>query len=165
MQPTKLFCRALLLLLLANPTVRAADEFPMVIVDEFKFGAIVPNKIGSCIMAFDTGLFTNDFTHLCPARPGTPGFYYIVAPKNTLMRVTLPTYTHPDNYYSFVPKGEINNRDGVKKTVNANTTAIIDSGTSGVLELRVGGTLNVLSHLSPSTDYTKLLTVDIEATP
>ena len=164
MCPINKIRHAILLLFLVPCVGYSADTFPFIVVDEFKFGNIVPRP-GKCVMAHDTGLFTNDISHICPSRIGRPGFYYIVVPKNSLMRVTLRTFTHPDHYYTFTPAGEINNRHGTKKQMVAETTTIIDSGDDGVLEMRVAGTLDVLSPLSPSTDYSKLLTVDIELTP
>ena len=115
-------------------------------------------------MAFSTGIFTSDFSNTCPTHNGLPGHYRVLAPKNTFMRITPYTFTYPGNLFTFKPTGEVSS-DTETKTMIANNVTIIDSGASGILDIHVGGILNVTVPLNTSSSYLVDLEIDISISP
>lgn len=129
------------------------------ILQALRFGEVVPIT-GRCEMNYNTGGFTSDFNNTCPAKIGSPGQYKIITEKNTLVRITPFTFTYSGNLFTFTPSGEVTN--GVDtKVLTPNNVTIIDSGTTGVVDMKVGGILNVTVPLTTSNSYLVDLEVEI----
>lgn len=132
-------------------------------LQELRFGIVIPIT-GQCEMNFNTGAFTSDFNNTCPDKLGSPGQYKIRADKNTLVRITPYTFTYAGNLFTFTPSGEVSN--GIEtKILNANNATIIDSGPTGLIDMKIGGNLNVALPLTTSNSYIVDLEIDIIENP
>lgn len=155
---------ALVAMFLSSLTVPVlADGHATAIIQPLRFGEVVP-IIGSCEMDFNNGSFTPDFNNTCPAKLGSPGQYKIIVEKNTLVRITPFTFTYAGNLFTFTPSGEVTNGVETKALVPNNAT-IIDSGSTGIIDMKVGGLLNVTVPLTTSNSYIVDLEVDIVVVP
>ena len=133
------------------------------IIQALRFGTVTPIT-GRCVMDHSTGAFTSDFNNTCPGIVGSPGQYKIVTDKNTLVKITPFTFTYASNLFTFTPSGEVTN--GVDtKVLTPNNATIIDSGSTGVIDMEIGGTLNVTVPLTTSNSYIVDLEIDIVDTP
>ena len=140
-----------------------ASDYGVAILQPIKFGKVLP-IIGRCEMSFETGIFSSDLSNTCPVLNGRPGEYRIVAPRNTLVRITPYTFTYAVNMFTFTAKGKVSNST-VTKFFTANNATIIDSGATGVIDMKIGGILNVMSPLTTSNSYPVDLEIDIVVMP
>jgi hypothetical protein len=162
----KSFRNVIILMICATVSVNIslhALEFPNNVSKELRFGAIVPTT-GKCTIAHDTGQFTSDHKNICPSINGQPIHHIIIAPENTLIRVTPSRFTYAGGIFTFTPNGVIVS-DTETKTLISGSAAIIDSGPSGRLDMYVGGILNVAAPLSTSSSYEVTLEIDIIENP
>jgi len=138
-----------------------ADINGTAIVQSLRFGTVTPIT-GTCIMNYNTGMFTSDFNNTCPTIIGSTGQYKISADANTLVRITPYTFTYASNLFTFTPSGEVTN--GIDtKILTPNNATVIDSGSTGIIDMKVGGTLKVMSPLTTSNSYIVDLEIAIVA--
>jgi len=130
-------------------------------IQALRFGTVIPIT-GTCIMDYNTGIFTSDFNNTCPTIIGSTGQYKISADANTLVRITPYTFTYAGNLFTFTPSGEVTN--GVDtKVLTPNNATVIDSGSTGLIDMKIGGTLKVTAPLTTSNSYIVDLEVAITA--
>ncbi len=118
---------------------------------------------GYCTMSHEDGSFSD----LAPAvmyglgGPATPGRYAIVANPNQQISITLLQRDDQGDGIMFIPQGEV-----ISKTETHTLTAVvaqeIDSGTSRVINIHVGGRLFVLSSIAPGSNIEFTLVDGIE---
>jgi hypothetical protein len=136
-----------------------AGEFPSSTAHELRFGAIVPTT-GRCEMSHETGIFTSDYKNICPSSPGRPLKHIILAPKNTLIKITPHTFIYPGGVFIFTPTGVVKSATETVTLLDDNPS-VIDSGDSGRLEIIVAGVLDVYVALTPGSSLPVELLVDI----
>ena len=121
--------------------------------DEIYFGAMLFIQ-GNCTMSHVDGSFSNiNPAMMCGASgKGTPGHYSIVAEPNRMVSIKIIQRDNQGDGLLFVPTGELIS-DVETLAITPGTDQEINSGVSGVVDIRVGGSLYVLSPLSPGVDY------------
>jgi len=115
---------------------------------------------GSCLMAYDTQVVTNlTPQNICVSNSGTTGGYRVFANPNKQVQITVKSHGDSGNGIIYVPDGQIVS-DFESALIIADTTKTINSGTSGIIDITIGGRLTINSTLSASNSYTELFDIE-----
>jgi len=109
--------------------------------------------IGICELNAESKTLNNRVGRLCTNPTGIPGYYVLMAEKNTLVRVTISSKTSAYPELNFVPSGVISNDLNDKKLFSDGKVEIINSGNSGDIHIYVGGEMVASSRLNGATKY------------
>ena len=124
---------------------------------EIDFGEVmfVP---GNCTMNHQTGAFTltNPAGKCGGYGNGTPARYVIIANPNKQVRIKLLQRTNSGDGYLFIPAGEIIS-DTETLSITPDIAQDIDSGTSGIIQINMGGSLYWSLPIAPgiNVDFTR----------
>lgn len=143
---------------LTNATANAAEP-PLITMKQLDFVKFMPVS-GRCDMPHDTGIFVNDAANICTSTAGYPGHYRIMATPNTVVDVTVYTYVDPDNPLTFKPAGIVRSSVETKALLN-DLTSSLNSGSSGRIDVYIGGVVTLTDSVPSSTSFDTLLTMDI----
>jgi hypothetical protein len=122
------------------------------IVKNIHFGAIlfIP---GNCQIDSNTAIITNlSPSTTCFNSTGTRGHYVIVANPNKQISIKINQRDNVGDGFVFIPNGELVS-DAETLNITINVEQQIDSGTSGVVDIYIGGLFLSSEQLLPSTDY------------
>jgi hypothetical protein len=115
---------------------------------------------GSCLMAYDTQVITNITSqNICINSSGTTGGYRVFANPNKQVQIKLNSHGDSGNGIIYVPDGQLVS-DIANALIIADTTKTINSGTSGIIDITIGGRLTINSMLSSSSAYNELFTIE-----
>ena len=115
---------------------------------------------GSCLMAYDTQVITNLTPHnICASNSGTSGGYRVFANPNKQVQITIKSHGDIGNGIIYVPDGQIVS-DFESALIIADTTKTINSGTTGIIDITIGGRLTINSTLASSSNYNELFEVE-----
>lgn len=137
-----------------------ADITPYLTTDkEISFGHVLFIS-GNCTMSHTDGTFTlsNPDVMCGYASKGVPGRYVIIANPNRQISINILQRNNDGDGFIFIPEGEfISDFETVAITVNV--AQQINSGTSGVVNIQVGGRLFINSQTTPNSNF-NLIKVD-----
>lgn len=137
---TKLLIKPCIALALCVLCTAAYAITPSLNIDqEISFGQVMFTQ-GNCTMSHIDGEFSNTSPqNKCGGYGrGTPGRYVIIANPNKQIRIQLLQLSDLGNGYLFTPSGELVS-DTETLTITPGIAQDIDSGTSGVVRINVGG--------------------------
>lgn len=126
-----------------------------------RFNKLMP-VYGTCELDVVTKKLINHTGKLCTAALGQPGYYILVAEKNTLVRITINKKESPHSGFDYSPKGIIKNDLNEEVVFSHGTVTIINSGNSGDIHIYVGGEVVAQSRLSGATKYNVEFDIDFE---
>jgi hypothetical protein len=112
-------------------------------VQEIDFGELL-GLTGTCLLDHDSGLITDGGGSLCPFpndRYGTPGKYQIVATPNTNVEILIDRRPNSGDGISYTPSGIFQVFGESDTNITAEITQTINSGSTGVITILLGGTL------------------------
>jgi len=117
---------------------------------------------GGCDMAYDTKTIVNNTSaNICIDPEGQLGKYRITADPSIPITITVKTHNDDGSGIIYVPNGQAVS-DTESKLLSANIATVIDSGTSGFIDITLGGRIQVSVTLSASSSYDE--SFDIEFT-
>ena len=125
-------------------------------ITDLDFDQVLPTR-GECEIDEDTGIITDrGASTLCAhASVGTPAHYRLFGVPNQDydIRVNL-LYVNGTDGFSYIPVGSMSSDATTLATVT-DTFVTIDSGTSGIIDIKVGGVFSVshLANLTGGVDY------------
>jgi len=144
--------------LFSLPTV--ADITPYIVETQTLYFGNVIFVPGSCQMAYDTQVISNlTVQNICATSLGTTGGYRIFANPNKQVQIKINSHTDSGNGIIYVPDGQLSS-DVENTLVIADTTETINSGTSGIIDITLGGRLTINSTLSSLTLYNELYDIE-----
>ena len=130
------------------------------------FGARIVPQTGSCHLDYDTSLLTSTAGNICVNnQSGTRGHFKVFATPHTTVRIVVRPHNDDGNGVAFFPDGVIFSDSTTPIAFVENSTTNIDSGTSGIVEIYIGGVLTLVSKTSSSTTYTFLNEIDFIEIP
>lgn len=136
-----------------------AAEPPMVTLQQLDFGDFIPIA-GQCDMPHDTGIFVVNPSLVCTSPTGRPGHYRINATQNTVVSITVYTYTDPMNPITYKPTGIVQSSVETKALIN-DITSNINSGSSGRIDVYLGGLVTFSASNPAGMSFDTMLTMDI----
>lgn len=137
--------------LLSFPAISAPFLIELNTVD---FNEILPIS-GSCDLDYDTGVISPvGSSQMClPSPTGTPAHYRIVAAPNLNFNVRVNTrFNSIGDGMSFVPAGKITS-DINDITISPGATHVVNSGTSGVINIKFGGRLTLNTAFAANSQF------------
>ena len=115
---------------------------------------------GSCQMAYDTQVITNLTPQkICSNSTGTVGKYQVFANPNKLVQIKIKSHHDTGNGIVYVPSGELDS-DFQTTLFIADINHTINSGTSGIIDITIGGRLTINNMLSSSSVYSELFEIE-----
>lgn len=155
----KLFLSFISLLLLCMSLPSHAIEPYITETNRLHFGELIYIP-GGCVMDYDTRLLTNNTpANICITSHGQLGKYRIFSNPNTTVSINVKAHNDDGSGIIFVPEGRAIS-DAENKTFLANTGFTIDSGTSGIIDIHVGGRIQINAILSSNTNYLEDFDID-----
>jgi len=140
------------IVLLFSPIIAFAAPI-LSVINDISFGDVL-GKTGSCELDAITTIIGNQTGSLCLYnQTGTPGRYLIVSSSNTIIRIRVNTKTNSGDGITFVPSGVYLVTGEADVTLLPNTYQDIDTGSTGILEIKLGGVLAASQELSFGTTY------------
>jgi hypothetical protein len=127
------------------------------------FGAKILPGFGACDLAYDTSVLSNASGNICSGTTGSRGHYKVFAAANTTVRIVLNAHNNSGDGLIFYPNGVVFSDSTAPIAIDGNTIWI-DSGTSGIVEIYVGGTLTLVSKPSVSKTYNFTFEIDYSET-
>jgi len=124
------------------------------------FGNQIVPGFGACDLAYDTSVLTNTSGSICSGTTGSRGHYKVFAAANTTVRIVLSAHNNNGDGVIFYPVGVVFSDSTAPVPFLEQNTINIDSGTSGIVEIYVGGTLTLVSKPSVSTSYNFTYEID-----
>ena len=125
------------------------------------FGAKIIPQIGSCDMTYDTSILTNSSGNTCTSGlTGNRGHYKVFATPNTTVRIVVKPHNNTGDGVVLFPYGVIFSDSTANIPFVDNATTNIDSGTSGIVEIYIGGTLTLVSKPNTSQTYNFSFEID-----
>jgi hypothetical protein len=124
------------------------------------FGDQIVPSLGACDLAYDTSVLSNSSGAICSAATGSRGHYKVYAAPNTTVRIVVKPHNNSGDGVVFFPEGVIFSDSTPAISYLDNNTTNIDSGTSGIVEIYVGGNLTLVSKPSVSTSYNFTYEID-----
>jgi hypothetical protein len=125
-------------------------------MQELEFGELM-GFTGSCILAYDTKILSDNGGSLCPfpnVRYGEPGEYLIVANFNTDLEIMIVSRPSDGDGISYTPAGIYRVHGEADTAIIADQNQTISSGTTGVITIILGGTLTLTSNKAFASLYT-----------
>lgn len=118
---------------------------------------------GHCTMDHDTGAITASTpSKMCGSNGnGTRGYYSIIANPNKQISFKINQRNNEGDGFLYIPAGELVS-DTETIVITPNVAQQINSGSSGVVNIYLGGQFFIVSQASPSTNYTIMKTDGIE---
>ncbi len=114
---------------------------------------------GACKLAYNTQVITNlTSQNICTNSSGSAGVYRIFANPNKQVQIKLNSHSDSGNGILYVPDGQLVS-DVASAIIIADTTQTINSGTSGIIDITIGGQLTISSILTPASIYNELFTI------
>jgi len=115
---------------------------------------------GSCLMVYDTQVINNlTSSTICTNSTGTAGTYQIFANPNKQVQIKIKSHGDTGNGIIYVPNGELVS-DFESALIIADTTKTINSGTSGIIDITIGGRLTINSMIASSASYGELFEIE-----
>lgn len=124
------------------------------------FGNQIVPSLGACDLAHDTSILNNTSGNICSAASGNRGHYRVFAAPNTTVRIVVRPHNNSGDGVIFFPFGVVFSDSTGDIAYIENNTTNIDSGTSGIVEIYVGGTLTLVAKPSVSTSYNFTFEID-----
>jgi hypothetical protein len=124
------------------------------------FGNQIVPSFGACDLAYDTSVLTNTSGSICSGTTGSRGHYKVFAAANTTVRIVLSAHNNDGDGVIFYPVGVVFSDSTAPIAYLEENTINIDSGTSGIVEIYVGGTLTLVSKPTVSTNYNFTYEID-----
>jgi hypothetical protein len=129
---------------------------------EISFGLVlfIP---GNCTMDHNSGAITvSNPSKMCGSNGnGVRGYYTIIANSNTQISIKISQRDNEGDGFLYIPAGELVS-DFETVVIIPNTTQQIDSGSSGVVNIFLGGQLLIVSPTTPSSNITFTKVAGIE---
>lgn len=124
------------------------------------FGSVIP-VIGHCVLDENTSVVTSP-SSICLG-PGSRGHYKIHGDANQLIKVTLNNVVDVATGINFNPVGRLVNNlgDDISAPI-AGVETWIRIGSDGIIDIYVGGTLNLNQRTETSTPYILQYDIDYE---
>lgn len=118
---------------------------------------------GNCTMSHETGLITvSNPSQMCGSNgKGIQGYYTIIANPNKQISFRIDQRDNEGDGFLYVPAGELIS-DFETVTIIPNSTQQIDSGSSGIVNIYLGGQLFIVSPTTPSSSFTLTKVAGIE---
>lgn len=125
-------------------------------VNDVEFGELLPTS-GRCQMDATTGAISDvASSNICSHTvSGTPATYRLFGVPNTLYEFRVnQLISAGENGFSFTPQGVVVSDAESKPTVTGSYVSV-DSGTTGIVDVKVGGVFSILytANLEGGTDY------------
>lgn len=129
---------------------------------EISFGLVL-FIAGNCTMSHETGAITvSNPSKMCGAYGGgIRGHYTIIANPNKQIRFKMDQRDNEGDGFLYIPAGE-SVSDFETVVIIPNTIQQIDSGSSGIVNMYLGGQLLIVSPTTPSTSVTFTKVAGIE---
>jgi len=124
------------------------------------FGNNIIPQTGSCEMAHDTSILTNLSGNVCSTSTGSRGHYKIYSTPNTTVRIVVRPHNNSGDGVIMSPDGVIFSDSTAAIAFVEHATTNIDSGTSGIVEIYIGGTLTLVSKPNTSQTYNFSFEID-----
>ena len=123
------------------------------------FGSLIYIS-GGCVMAYDTKLITNVIgSNICISEEGQLGKYRIYADPHTDITITVKSHNDNGNGIIYVPDGEVTN-DIESKLIIADIGITINSETSGIIDINLGGRIRINGILSSNNNYSENFSIE-----
>ena len=121
---------------------------------EISFGLVL-FIAGNCTMSHETGAITvSNPSKMCGAYGnGIRGYYTIIANPNKQISFKMDQRDNEGDGFLYIPAGELVS-DFETVVIIPNTSQQIDSGSSGIVNIYLGGQLLIVSPTTPSTSIT-----------
>lgn len=143
----------IIVVLLFSPIVAFSAPY-LSALDDISFGELL-GKNGSCELDATTNIIGNHTGSLCLYnKTGTPGRYLIVSSPDKIIRIRINTKTNSGDGITFIPSGVYRVTGEVDVAIVANQYQNIDTGTTGILEIKLGGVLAAQIELSLASTFT-----------
>ena len=135
-------------------------------VSTTSFGANIAISTGTCELAHDTSILTNLSGLVCTTTSGAGrGHYKVYATPNTTVRIVVKPHNDSGDGVIFAPDGVIFSDSVADIAFIENATTNIDSGTSGIIDIYVGGVLTLISKQSTTTTTNFFYEIDFSEIP
>jgi hypothetical protein len=135
-----------------SPIIAFSDPY-LNVIDDISFGSLL-GKTGSCELNAITKVIDNQSGNLCLYNEtGTPGRYLIVSSSNKVIRIRINTKTNSGDGIVFVPSGVYRVTGEVDIDIVADQYQDISTGTTGILEIKLGGALTAHLTLSLASTF------------
>ncbi|MCP4321440.1 MAG: hypothetical protein GY951_18520 [Psychromonas sp.] len=110
---------------------------------------------GNCTMDHNTGVITDSNpSKMCGSNGnGTRGYYTIIANPNKQISFKIDQRNNEGDGFLYIPAGELSS-DFETVAITPNIAQQINSGSSGVVNIYLGGQFFIVSPASPSTPFT-----------
>lgn len=143
----------LISVMLGLPFSLKAVEPSIIELSKLSFAEVL-HFIGSCEMDYDTAAVVDlPGSKTCMfSASGTVGKYRIFSNPNSTVSIRVNQKLNTGDGVRFVPKGRITTSD-ISFEISSNFNYQVNSGTSGVVDLFIGGRLYIESDLNPNTSY------------
>ncbi|MDO6486608.1 hypothetical protein Q4503_02780 [Colwellia sp. 6_MG-2023] len=123
------------------------------------FGSLIYIS-GGCVMAYDTKLITNVIgSNICISEEGQLGKYRIYADPHTEIAITVKSHNDNGSGIIYVPDGEVTN-DIESKLIIADTGITINSETSGIIDINLGGRIRINGILNSNNTYSENFSIE-----
>jgi hypothetical protein len=125
------------------------------LVDNLSFGEIL-GLPGSCYLAHDTKEVIDSAGSLCPAQEsegGTPGKFILYANANKQVNIKIKNKINDGDGLSFTADGVYSVSGLPDITILPNQFQLIDTGSTGIIIITIGGTLTSSIQQNFSSSY------------
>jgi len=113
------------------------------------FGDIVPTT-GRCEMDVESEVLINRMNEICLSSKGQAGFFKLYTDANTLTTFTVKTRLFEADGVQFRPFGIAKSNAVSRMMFIPDTPLSIDSGSSGTIEIYIGGVIDITDSVSPN---------------
>jgi hypothetical protein len=146
---------ALVVLGASLPMFCFAAEPQLNIINDIDFGEVF-GMSGICHLDASTNAVTDGGGGLCQSsdpQTGEPGTYIIVGNPNTSINVQIKIRPNTDDGFTFTPDGMFEVFGQPDIPIIANQNHVVPTGDSGVITIKLGGTLNAVFDQNFNSSY------------
>jgi hypothetical protein len=161
------FKKFIIIIVLSLSPVIAFSAPYLNVIDDISFGNLL-GKTGSCELNAITNVIGNQSGNLCLYNEtGTPGRYLIISSSNKVIRIKISTKTNSGDGIVFVPSGVYRVTGELDVVIVADQYQDIDTGDTGILEIKLGGALtaHLTLSLASTFSFTNLTGIDWNELP